>query len=187
MKAYEGYKQCSKCKCVYPISFFYKNKRNVDGLQYMCITCNNEYRNNWINRNGERYKKQREEYRRIHKKRRNEYNRKKRIEYKENLICTVCGKNPIAFYRSFTKCERCLEKHNRKNNKRRNELVINGLCTWCGKQLIAYGRSSCICDYCLDRAIYLWKYRNGYYPHLEEELLKVKKYMEEKRNEGSRI
>ena len=181
MKAYEGYKQCSKCECVYPTSFFYKNKCSVDGLQYMCITCNIEYRNNLINHNRERYEKQRKEYRRTHKKRRNEYNRKKRAEYKENLICTVCGKNPIAFYRSFTKCEQCLEQHNRKNNKRRNELVMNGLCTWCGKQPIAYGRSSCICNDCLDRANYFWKYRNGYYPDLEKELEEVRKYMAEKR------
>lgn len=171
MEAYEGYKQCSKCKCVYPVSCFNRDKHCSDGLKNTCKFCISEYSKKWYILNRERAIK---------------YNQQRKYGNKRSGLCTVCGKNPIAFYRSFTKCEQCLEKHNASERNTRQKLLMKGICRDCRKQPIAHPRSSYLCDDCLDRANYFWKYRNGYYPDLEKELEEVRKYMEEK-NENSRI
>ena len=43
-KAIDGWKTCSKCQEEQPISEFYKNKRNVDGLCCQCKVCDQAYR-----------------------------------------------------------------------------------------------------------------------------------------------
>jgi len=143
---------------------------------------------NWKNKTEEENIEQKKEYYKGNKEKINEKSRryhannrdrlqKKREINKRSGLCTVCGKNPIAFYRSFTKCEQCLEKHNASERNTRQKLLMKGICRDCRKQPIAYGRSSYLCDDCLDRANYFWKYRNGYYPDLEKELEEVRKYM----------
>ena len=43
----KGTKVCSKCKRELPISEFYKNKSNPDGLGYYCKRCVSEIWQRW--------------------------------------------------------------------------------------------------------------------------------------------
>ena len=43
MRQFNGYKKCSKCQCVYPISRYWGNKCEPDGLVLQCKDCMEEY------------------------------------------------------------------------------------------------------------------------------------------------
>jgi len=123
MKAYNGYKQCTKCECVYPISCFYSSKGTSDGLRSWCRFC-------YIDAFARYYYEHKIEY----------MKRKERLIDKK--LCSMCGKEPIAFYRSFTRCERCLNLHNIRENIRRAKLTSVGLCRECGVKPL-YSRHRC--------------------------------------------
>ena len=53
-KIEEGFKRCSRCGDVKPISDFNKCKRKSDGLQCLCKQCNKEYQAEWRNLNKEK-------------------------------------------------------------------------------------------------------------------------------------
>ncbi len=40
-------KFCTKCGNLKPLSEFYKDKRNTDGLKSQCKTCHNSYKPLW--------------------------------------------------------------------------------------------------------------------------------------------
>ena len=44
-------KPCPKCCTTRPISEFYKNRRNKDGLQHICKKCFDVYNQNWYSKN----------------------------------------------------------------------------------------------------------------------------------------
>ncbi len=95
-------KICTKCKIEKPLTGFYENKRNFDGLHYWCKKCDNEYNKNWhqenrdvskkyYQKNGKKIREYQREYQRNNREKRNEYhrqyrqeNRQKMREYKRN-------------------------------------------------------------------------------------------------------
>ena len=54
----EKTKICTKCKIEKPVSCFYKNCGNKDGLTYICIQCNAKYKKD----NRKRYSEQQAQY-----------------------------------------------------------------------------------------------------------------------------
>jgi hypothetical protein len=112
-------KYCNKCKKVKPLSDFNKSKRNKDGYQDWCRTCQKKYykkhsgktnkRNRkWYKENYNGMKKQRQEYYKenrdyLTKQRRNNYLKSlynidlqeynEMLEFQDNR-CAICGKTP---------------------------------------------------------------------------------------------
>ena len=56
VKVEEGFKICSKCGRILPLSEFYRNKRAKDGLKSHCKQCNKEYQAEWSTNHKENVK-----------------------------------------------------------------------------------------------------------------------------------
>ena len=76
-------------------------------------------------------------------------------------VCISCNKRPISIYRSWYRCDVCLDKDVIARRKRREDRWKKGLCVDCGKNPIEWFRSSRLCNRCLDRNIINRKIRNG--------------------------
>ena len=75
-------KTCSKCKKEKEVGDFYKNKRNVDGLQIWCRGCKKDY----ILKNKEKIAAYCKEYRSNHKEQMAQYKKEFRERNKEKLV-----------------------------------------------------------------------------------------------------
>lgn len=73
------FKECTKCKKIKHLDNFRKSKRNKDGHQKWCKSCQKEYLNNYLKHNKEKDKLRRLRYRSKEstKFKRNEYNKNK--------------------------------------------------------------------------------------------------------------
>ena len=78
-------KICSKCKCEKMKIEFHSNKRNKDGLSYICIKCQNEYVK-------KHYYKNKQQYLNKNKERKNKAKHYV-IQKKKEGKCVVCGEN----------------------------------------------------------------------------------------------
>jgi hypothetical protein len=59
----EGYKRCTMCKQILPLTEFSKNNKAKDGLCYYCRECNNKCKKEWYNNNPDKVKEYSKKYR----------------------------------------------------------------------------------------------------------------------------
>ena len=106
-------KKCSKCEKIQPVSEFYRDKRNKDGYNYSCKTCENVYATAWRKANPEKVKaKSRGHTKRSFESRRNtklkmnfgialiDYDK---MWHDQNGLCAVCGEPETATLRGIVK------------------------------------------------------------------------------------
>jgi len=114
-----GYKLCSSCSTIKPVTDFYKCAKEKDGLNYTCKACSSEWRKKYY---AENIEKERERSRVGGKRLRAKYSAIQ-FEFGDTKVCTRCGEEKP--YLEFNKnsgnksglssyCKECISKHNKK-------------------------------------------------------------------------
>jgi len=156
------YKFCSRCGCIYPVVFFYKNKYNSDGLNEMCMDCRKKedkkyyqshkeerkkYQKKYCQSHKEEIKKYSRDYYQSHKKESREYRQSHKEERKE-YIRNYRKKHPF-YDNEYSR--QWKEKHPLYMKTLREKSILNGICAQCSCRPIDYSRSFYSCTVCLDK------------------------------------
>ena len=104
-------KQCTKCKAIKQLNEFNKSRKNKDGLNNWCRTCNNAYSREWAQKNKERHRKNYQNWRKNNTERANDLDRLRSYglpkgRYKKILAlqkgcCAICKINTPAPKKTF--------------------------------------------------------------------------------------
>lgn len=118
------WKYCPRCKCIYPIDFFYNDKSTYDKLGIYCKSCDYEKRKRHYDNHPLSNTFGVRKFRNQHP-----FHRKLYIEKKiSNGICRQCNSRSINFSRSVGKCNICLDGAIKyKRNKRYEEKICRTL------------------------------------------------------------